>query len=291
MNRTQLWLLGKAGLSVFAAALLNLSCNKEEPIPAYIHLDAVGLNTVYNIEGSNSHKIVDAWVYVDDRLAGTFEMPCTFPVLYAGDHKVKIAAGIKENGIKDTRIAYPFFEWYEKAVTFTQGQVVTLTPSVSYVAGTTFSWIEDFDGVSHGICKGDGATNDTIMTLSTASSEVFEGVGSGKVSITSGNYLGMTCNKYTLPKAGASVFLEMNYNCNTPFNVGVVGYNASGIIELQQIAITLYPTDGWNKIYVNLSSEVTGAITSTQFAIFFSMTRDVNLSESHFFLDNLKLVH
>jgi len=48
--------------------LLLYSCNKEEPIPAYIHIDKIDLKTNYSIQGSNSHKIIDAWIYVDDQL-------------------------------------------------------------------------------------------------------------------------------------------------------------------------------------------------------------------------------
>ena len=275
----------------FLLCIIGISCNKEEPIPSYIRIDKIDLTTNYSTEGSNSHKILDAWVYIDDNPVGTFEMPCTFPVLYAGSHNIKIFPGIKENGITETRIAYPFYDKYETDVTLAQGQITTIAPAVKYVQGATFQWIEDFEGVAHGVCKSDGTTKDSVMTITSTSSEIFEGTGSGKVEIFGGTYFGMTCNKYSLPKSGASVFLEMNYNCNTEFNVGVAGYTASGTLEMQQIAITLNPTSGWNKIYINLSSEVTNATNSTKFAVFFSMIKNSSLSSSYFYLDNVKLIN
>ena len=129
------------------------------------------------------------------------------------------------------------------------------------------------------------------MTITSLPSETFDGTGCGKVSITSGNYSGMTCTKYPLPKSGASVFLEMNYNCNTEFAVGIVGYNAGGTIETQVDAIHLNPTTGWNKIYINLSGEVTNSITSVKFAIYFSMLKNSSLTSSYFYVDNMKLIY
>src|SRR3954471_3898254 len=88
------------------ACLLAFSgCNKEEPIPVYVHIEKISLvanpdgfvNSVTGDEGSLSSKISDAWVYVDEQLVGCFELPVTFPVLAEGTHTVKIRAGIKVN--------------------------------------------------------------------------------------------------------------------------------------------------------------------------------------------------
>ena len=48
-----------------ALILFFVSCDKEEPIPSYIHIPAFDLNVLSNgTQGSNAHNIVDAWVYV-----------------------------------------------------------------------------------------------------------------------------------------------------------------------------------------------------------------------------------
>src|SRR3989337_3990814 len=95
---------------------IGLACNKEEPIPSYIHIDAINLSTNYTIEGSSSNKILNAWIYIDDQSVGAFELPCTVPVLAVGSHEIKIQAGIKENGIDATRIYYPFYEIVKQTV-------------------------------------------------------------------------------------------------------------------------------------------------------------------------------
>ena len=115
----------------FFATLLFSSCelyNPSEPIPAYIHIEKFNLTTDYATQGSNSHKITDAWVYVDDQLIGCFELPATFPVITEGTHKVKIVAGIKVNGIASNRGQYPFYNPYEQIVNFEVGKKITLSP-------------------------------------------------------------------------------------------------------------------------------------------------------------------
>jgi hypothetical protein len=265
------------------------SCNKEEPIPSYIHIDKINLTTNYSTEGSNANKILDAWIYIDDQLVGTFEMPCTVPVLFYGDHTVKILPGVKENGISETRIPYPFYFRYESGISLTAGQVTTISPTVTYSTGADFSWIEDFEGALPTVC--DSGTSDTVMKITNTPSEVFEGIGSGVVNLPSGVYYGVSCNKYTLPQAGAPVFLELNYNCNTEFNVGIIGYTYNNLIDVQEISLTLRPTTGWNKVYINLSNEISAATNSVRFGIFFSMIKDPNLAKSQIYVDNIKLVN
>lgn len=232
---------------------------------------------------------MDAWIYIDDQFVGAFEMPCTVPVLYDGSHIVKILPGIKENGISETRIYYPFYDKIEQTIMLTRGQVTTLNPSTTYSQGADFTWMEDFDGAWHSICKTDSST-DSIMTIVTAP-DAFEGTGSGKVSITSGTYAGISCNKYVLPKGGSPVFLELNYSCNTDFNVGIIGYLSNNAVDVQWTSLSLRPTSGWNKVYVNLTNEVSQATNSVKFGIFFSMLNNPDLSASYFYLDNVKLVH
>lgn len=280
-----LLLISPLGAGVF------FSCNKEEPIPSYIRIDNIYLTTNYSVQGSNSSKILDAWIYVDDQLIGGFEMPCTVPVLAEGSHEIKIRAGIKENGIAETRIYYPFYEIITQTVTLTRGQITTLNPTTTYSQFADFTWLEDFTSASPSIC--DTVNSDTVIKQTTVPSEVFEGTGSGVVVLGSGTtgYIGVSCNKYALPKDGSPVFLEMNYNCNTEFSVGIVGYTSNNTLDVQWTSLTLNPTSGWNKVYVNLTNSIAVGTNSTKFGIFFSMAKDANLSTSYFYLDNVKLVN
>ena len=71
--------------------------NPEIKIPSYMHIDSISLNTDYPTQGTNSNKITDAWIYIDGKLTGTFQMPVTFPILAEGNHNLTIRAGIIAN--------------------------------------------------------------------------------------------------------------------------------------------------------------------------------------------------
>jgi|ERR1051326_6099350 hypothetical protein len=275
------------GIIIFLAGVINFRCAKEAKIPSYIHIDKINLTTNASLEGSNSNKIVDAWVYIDDNPVGAYEMPCTFPVLYSGTHHIKVLAGVKENGISETRIIYPFYSTYETDITLTQGQAVKINPSVGYMTGTNFQWLEAFEGSGHTLCNS-AATPDTIMKITAVPSEIFEGTGSGKVTITADSYFGKSCTQFDLPNN--NVFLEINYKCNTEFIAAVVGYDVAGAQTYPANPIHIRPSSDWNKIYVNLKDDINSEPSSLKFSVYFAMLYDSNVSSSNLYLDNIKLI-
>ena len=284
---------------VFAIALFmtvaGLSCRKEIPIPSYIHIDNFTLSTNPSREGSNSQKIVDAWIYVDNQLVGAFEMPCTVPVLASGSHSVTIYPGIKENGISSTRIIYPYYNSYEQTVTLTSGQITNMAPTTTYLQTPSliFAWIEDFTAKS--IC--DSLNTDTIMHIITPPLSYDSYSGAVYLNSVKNIYLGSSCNQFVLPQGGLPVFLELDYNCNADFNVGVIGYNSLGGVDVQTVALSLRPTTTstttpvWNKVYVNLADAISSGTNSVKFSVFFSMLANPNIATSYFYIDNVKLVY
>src|SRR5687767_2026929 len=86
----------------FLVSIPFTGCDKEEPVPSYIHIDSISLNSIYSTQGTSDHKITDAWVFVNEQYVGVYELPATFPVLYEGTQNIRIKAGIKKNGISAT---------------------------------------------------------------------------------------------------------------------------------------------------------------------------------------------
>src|SRR5437016_1394008 len=146
-------LLRYRSLFIFTASIaLFASCtNSPEVIPSYIHIDKISFiptDTTPQGQGSASANISDAWVSIDDKFVGTYELPCTFPVQYAGAHTIKIGAGIKVNGIGATRVVYPFYTYYSGSVNLTAKEITTVTPSVKYYTAVSFPYVEDFEGIA-----------------------------------------------------------------------------------------------------------------------------------------------
>lgn len=277
-----------SALAVFTIGACNLY-NPPEPVPAYIHIEKIDLTTEPVSEGSNSHKITDAWVYIDDQLLGCFELPCTFPVLFEGNHRLMIRAGIKVNGIAAIRSPYPFYDSYRQTIDLQPGTTLTLSPSVTYIASANFEFMENFEG--SGIIIDSSAGSDTTMQILAAPNpNVFEGNYCGVAWLNSTNtfFECVSSQVYTLPKSGRDVFLEFNYKSDREFFVGVI---AQPPYYLKTLSLTYNPSAAWNKTYLYLTPAVSGSPSATQFQIFFGMLNTAGADSVALLLDNIKLIY
>lgn len=278
----------------FAAVLIVsgiASCslyNPPEQIPAYIHIESISLTTEPVSEGTSSHKITDAWVYVDDQLVGCFELPATFPVLFEGDHELMVRAGIKVNGIAAIRSPYPFYNSHRQTVHLQAGTTLNVSPAVTYTSITNFDFMENFDG--SGIVIDSSSGSDTIMQVLSNNPNVFEGYGSGIAWLDNTNtfFECVSSQTYALPKGGKDVFLEFNYKSDAEFFVGVI---AQPPYYLKSLALTYNPSATWNKTYLYLTPVVSGSPNATQFQIFFGMRNTSGADSLALMLDNIKIVY
>jgi hypothetical protein len=275
---------------VFAFGGCNI-INPAEPVPAYIHIDSIFLKTDASTQGSNSNKIKDAWVYIDENPVGVYELPTNFPVLLSGNHHISISAGVLENGINATHILYPFYTAYTKDITLESGKTIYIpSQTVSYYASAQFPFNpeEDFETATTFV---PGATSDTTMIITHDAQNVFEGTGSGEIYLADGKSLFEVDSKtFTVPQTGEPVYLEMNYKTTLSFNVGLIAVDASGE-KNSTIIIALNPTSNWNKIYIDLASTITQTPGAVKFAIFFSALRTDTSGNEQIFFDNIKVVH
>ena len=266
--------------------------NPSEPIPAYIHIDKIALSTNYSTEGTNSNKISDAWVYIDEQLIGCFELPATFPVLNEGNHQVKIRAGIKVNGIAATRAPYPFYTIYDTIINLQKGVKLNIDPTVRYRTNITFSFMEDFENTGTIISKSPTAGVDTVIQrLDFPNPNVFEGNGAGIAYLDNSHsfFEAVSSTSYVLPKSGADIFLEFNYKSNREFVVGVFSHSAGGTTK--SAALTFNPSANWNKAYVHLSTVVSSNNNATDYSVFFGMVNSFASDSIALLLDNIKLVY
>ncbi len=278
-------------IAVFATALFS-SCelyNPAEPIPAYIHIQQFTLTTKADgTEGSNSHKITDAWVYVDDQIIGCFELPVTFPVLSEGTHKVKISPGIKVNGISANRGQYPFYTSYEQDVDFQKGTTITLSPTVEYKSTAQFVFLQNFEAA--GTTLSITAQSDTIIYEMTDPAHVFEGTKclAAYVDATRFRFECATTSAFGLRTGGSPVFLEFNYKCNYELVVSVIAQGAFSVNQFP--ALYLNPSENWNKAYVYLTPTVSGAFTADDYKIVWGIRNLAGVDSAAVLIDNIKLI-
>ena len=269
---------------IIALLLLTsiISCKKEDinDIPSYMTIEGITLDE------NSTHNITDAWVYIDDNLHGVYELPANFPILTQGKHKLRIKAGIKDNGIAGTRIPYPFYASYiVEDQEFNSEATMSITPIVSYLESAVLDdESEDFDG--------NGLNLDTdSATFSIDNTTPLDG-NYGIITLTDSIFLTEITTKElsNLPQAGAPVYLELDYKCNTPFLVGVY-INFPQASVLQKDLLWINPKENWNKIYVNLTSTVSEAGDAESFKVFIEMNRNFTLDTNAIYFDNLKIVY
>jgi hypothetical protein len=257
------------------------SCSKDEleaEVPSYVQINPFTLTTT-PAQGSSSHNITDAWVYIDNDLVGVFELPAKFPVLKEGNHKIDVYPGIKENGIAERRAKYLFYNEHSAQITLEKNKTTEVNPVTTYTSGTTFYWMEDFETAS--LPFGYSAISDTIIYKS---SDSFEGFYSGKVSLIPGMdfFECMTPSFSDLPKT-KTVFLELDFKTNQPVLVGLYA-------DSDQLGVFyLNSTDTWKKIYLNFTEPIKTRSYAAQYKIFFGIDSKVDYPE--FMFDNLKIVH
>jgi hypothetical protein len=273
--------------------LVQTSCEKfsrDQTIPAYISIDSIYLQTDYNAQGSASQNITDAWVYVDDYLIGTFQLPARFPVLYEGKHNLSVIAGIKRNGIASTRVTYPFYSTITQSVNLVPDSTVSVNLlKATYFSTTIFPWMEAFEDVSISL---DTTSRSTVNIEETPAGSplAFEGVHSGIVLMDSARnfFEAETHNYFPIPKA--PVYLEMNFNTNSTFQAGVIIYTTDYIIYQTPI-LNLAPTNNkWKKIYIDLTTTLNSYTNSTKFKVYFGGFKDAKVANATILLDNLKIV-
>ncbi len=269
-------------------SIAGLYCNKPEPIPSYLYIKSFVMNVKSDgTEGSAASKITDAWVYVDENLVGVFETPAKIPLLYWGNHKIRIKAGIKSNGQSASRAPYPFYRDFEITLDLSAGEVTEIEPQTSYASFSRFVWLENFETLDFSLEKsGKGQITPAKSMLS------FEGNFSAYAELTAGTNAFECASRlsFNLPKSGTQVWLEVNFKTDFPIIVGL--YAGTGLDMLQTGLVTLAPTVGWNKIYIDLTEGVSSATNLQNFKVFFGCVRNAEESQltHHFYVDNIKLV-
>jgi hypothetical protein len=268
------------------------SCEKfqgDQTIPAYLKIDSIYLQTDYSTQGTANQSFTDAWVYIDDNLIGTFQMPAEFPVLARGKHKVTIVPGVKKDGVAATRTNYPFCQPIILNPNLVEDSTINLGGlKTTYESTTTFLMIEDFDGV---VLTLDTTNRSMVPILQSPSGwpGTFEGAHSGVILMDSVGTMFECTNKTDFVIPYAPVFMELNFNTNNAVAVGVILYGYSQIVQTP--VVYLNPTEGqWKKIYIDLTNALNSQTGMVNFRIFFNALQSSGNYHADIRLDNIKVL-
>jgi hypothetical protein len=276
----------KSHISYLISFVFLSSCNiinPPEQIPAYLKIDSFQLQiTNSSLQGSNSSNITDAWVFIDNNILGVYALPAELPVLEVGQHSIRLAAAIKENGYANIRNTYPFYAPYDIDVELKSDNSINITPTIQYREDAIFLLMENFEGSGINLAKLSGDV-DIKKTQST----VFEGLNSGEISFdatTASTEIAST-QEFSLKLNNNQMFLELNYKCDMEFLVGLMDTKSLK----KNYILGVLPKKDWNKIYINLESAVS-ALSADKYKLIFQAIKPENTNTASVFLDNIKVI-
>lgn len=303
MNRK---LLSNSYLTIFFAFILSLSivsCDNfegDQETPSFIYIE--GFNMVENplialssVEGFQTANITDAWVYVDNKYIGTYSLPCEVPILQEGNHKIEIKPGIKINGISLTRSDYPFYTSYVK----THNLVPLKTDTIGIIDFTyredwsTFGLVELFEGSSIAFST-EGLLQDTNKLVKCSDPDTVKyGAYCGAMYFKSSDFSYRVISDTIYCNNKSTIVLEIDYWCNIPFGIGMMG-KASSAAQNQYLSVmTLNPNEGkgWQKVYIVLGKVWQQLSYPEKFKVFFTPLKKQGVENGWIYIDNIKVVH
>jgi hypothetical protein len=280
---------------IIIIALAYSSCSKfdkTEQRPAFIKIEKIDLVINNSSEGSNSSKIVDAWVFVDDELIGIFDLPTTVPITKVGSRTIKVYPGIKKNGIAVDRERYPFYTFYTYNENLIADSTYAIQPTVNYIENA-YIWQEDFEDPSFKLTQYQSDT--TMNRATTPTIELFEG-GAGLISLNSNQYqCEMRTNEANFNNFPTNLstpgFIELDYSSNFPLEIGILANYVAGETYERSPLITLNATNGvWNKTYLYIPDASNFYSGAPEFDVYFRVTNPNGISGIKVFVDNIKVV-
>ena len=282
-------------ISLISLSALLGACdiiNPAEPIPSYISIDKIDFfDSANNRKGAlNEQIITDAWVYVDNKFIGGFELPAKFPVLDEGNATIRVESGIVQNGIKATRSIFPFFKTQVFERNLVPGETVNLSASTDYLDNLNFRFREDFEDPSVKIDSVKGSAAGLRRTDDPAHVFPDGGSFSGYITLTGDQFYAEIANieEFKLPIGGQPAYLEINYKTTSEFFVGLYINTQTDFLQFTKVGLS--PKAEWNKIYIDFTEEASTQTSDTRFQVFFVFPRKEGDPPLTTYLDNIRMV-
>ncbi|MEM8584704.1 MAG: hypothetical protein AAGF87_10560 [Bacteroidota bacterium] len=267
------------------------SCNPEEQEPAYVTFEGFNLTTIAR-EGSNSSAIETVWVFANNVYLGTYNMPARIPMLLSGPTTLRFEPGVKENGVSARPNIYPFYETVTREVELIPGETVAIgRQNIGYKSEVIFGFIENFEPNEQRIYNTVVVGEDPIGF---ATNDVFEGDGSGRISLNDSNalveILADPIFEMLFDRSEETrLWLEMDFKSEAQGLIGISGNDEDGQF-FSSYNQGFLERGEWTKIYFNLSEAYFNARTQF-FQTGIRAFLPEGVSQADVYFDNIKLVY
>jgi hypothetical protein len=282
-------------LALVATALYG--CVKNNPDPAWLEVNEWTLQSnAINVtnEGELTHNFSDAWVYIDNKLIGVFEVPFRIPVLVSGESEITLYPTIKDNGISAVKRIYPFVDPYIITADLVQNQTLTINPVTQYKNNIQIN-LWDFEDPNDDFEETPQSTVTAFVDNDPSILGPYNGGGYLSTSFNDTEREWQATNAggpIVLPKQGAEVYLEVDYHNTLSLLTGVVAIETGSATN--NVNVLLNPQEAsevqWKKIYIDLSTIVSGFPSASGYYMSYDAFLPDSLSNAQINLDNIKLI-
>lgn len=295
-------------LSVLLISILLNSCKKTDLTASYIYIDTTafsidmtGFNdefaTAYDqgeLECIASQNFPDAWVMVNGKDLGTWELPCKIPVLAKENATVQIFPGVKMNGVSTSRPRYPFTDANKQVVNLKPSEIARISSiPVKYYSTTGFKVLENFERDYNGYFTAEdssGVNFEHVYDIENPSNRI------GKISLEDSVMDFTVLSSVMKFSSGVQyVFLEMDYRCdveNAQIYAGMLITKPTTVVATDEPLVVVNATPKWKKIYINLTQAVLRNHTSeaVSYKVYLSGGRS-DSTPIHYYFDNIKVIY
>lgn len=286
--------MGQKYLLQVVASLLILSisfssCDDDSlkaDIPAYLTIEDIDLITLLN-QGSSSENIKDVNVFVNDQSLGIFELPANIPIRKLGNINIKIRPYIRNNGISNDKIAYPFYTTFILDTLLHEEEEIMINPVISYLDETIFSepWSgEDFES---GVNFEYHPDTDTTFVRTKDPDLALDGnSGLAMLSAKSTFFEARTPTFTNIPRDATPVFMELDYKSTHDFIISIYANNQS----FQSRIVFFKARPDRTKVYISLGSTFASLASSANFSLAIGYVKPEG-GTGQLVVDNVKLLH
>lgn len=299
-------------LAAILFSALAASCKPEGPsIPIYLHLDKAsvqhptdGTTIIYGDAFLTSD--IDAvqvecwWEGVDTTTnLGTFQLPCTIPVLTDQKKIKKIAVYpfVRQNAQAGTHIYYPYY------MPYIDSNLVVAPDSVTNIGSQEADgrWNIDVNyrsTLSMKILKTEwfepvqlNVAFDSIVERVIDADNARSGSGYGRVHISADEGSKTFFIKDVLKEKDPTAYLyvELDYWTDTRLEIGMQSEELNGGSTSLKGCVTLFPTTGWRKVYINLGRTWRQFHYNEEFRVAFTVL-NIDRIDGDIRLDNVKVL-
>ncbi len=271
-----------------------------QEIPSYIYVEGFNLEENPDFTFSQSSDLLtedirDVWVYVDNEYIGAYPIPCSIPILKEGKHKIDLRPGIIYNGMNNMREIYSFYTTHIDTLDLVPGQEIVLDKKdIMYNSEkAVMPFKETFESYFVNFRQADVILEEPLTMTVIRNDSVEYGSNCGAIYFEEGGY-----NKYISVDSifcnnSLGLILEIDYNSNIPFEIGLYGKNSSASANKYISAVRLTPTKNnkWQKSYIILTKAWDILEYPSIFYIYLEAFNPDNTKNSFVHVDNIKVLH